>query len=119
MHIRCVSTEDGSVLFEGEHKRYDNDIRVATNPFDFVIASFQNYMSLRDVYAARASEEVARELVMRIPIVDSFIEEEEKRIDDRLKAALAHSIRPVDKELNKNKINSIADSSIESKHIPQ
>ena len=119
LRIRCVSTEDGSVLFEGEHKRYDNDIRVATNPFDFVIASFQNYMSLRDVYAARASEEVARELVMRIPIVDSFIEEEEKRIDDRLKAALAHSIRPVDKELNKNKINSIADSSIESKHIPQ
>ena len=119
LRIRCVSTEDGSVLFEGEHKRYDNDIRVATNPFDFVIASFQNYMSLRDVYAARASEEVARELVMRIPIVDSFIEEEEKRIDDRLKATLAHPIRPVDEELNKNKINSIADSSIESKHIPQ
>jgi hypothetical protein len=119
LRIRCVSTEDGSVLFEGEHKRYDNDIRVATNPFDFAIAAFQNYMSLRDVYAARASEEVARELVMRIPIVDSFIEEEEKRIDDRLNAVLAHSIRPVDEELNKNKINSIADSSIESKHIPQ
>ncbi|MHC4183076.1 MAG: GNA1162 family protein, partial [Planctomycetota bacterium] len=31
LRIRCVSTEDGSVLFEGEHKRYDNDIRVATN----------------------------------------------------------------------------------------
>ena len=119
LRIRCVSTEDGSVLFEGEHKRYDNDIRVATNPLDFAIAAFQNYMSLRDVYAARASEEVARELVMRIPIVDSFIEEEEKRIDDRLNAVLAHSIRPVDEELNKNKINSIADSSIESKHIPQ
>ncbi len=119
LRIRCVSTEDGSVLFEGEHKRYDNDIRVATNPFDFVIASFQNYMSLRDVYAARASEEVARELVMRIPIVDSFIEEEEKRINDRLKAVLAHSIRPVDEDLNKNKINSVANLSIESKQILQ
>jgi hypothetical protein len=92
---------------------------VGTNPIDFVLASFQNYMRLKDVFSARASEEVARELVMRIPIVDSFIEEEERRIDDRLKAALAHPIRPIDEELNKNKINSIADSSIESKHIPQ
>ncbi len=90
LRIRCVSTEDGSVLFEGEHKRYDNDIRVATNPFDFVIASFQNYMSLRDVYAARASEEVSRELVLKIPIVESFIEEEEQRIRDRIRTKLTY-----------------------------
>ena len=84
LHIKCVSAEDGSVLFEGEHKRYDNSIRVASNPFDFAIAAFQNYMGLRDVYAARASEEVARELVLRIPIIESFIEEEEQRIKDRI-----------------------------------
>lgn len=90
LHIKCVSVEDGSMLFEGEHKRYDNDIRVATNPLDFVIASFQNYMSLRDVYAARASEEVARELVLRIPIVESFIEEEEQRIKNRIKTKLTY-----------------------------
>ncbi|MEE9605217.1 MAG: hypothetical protein V3V70_06560, partial [Candidatus Scalindua sp.] len=73
-----------------EHKRYDNDIRVATNPFDFAIASFQNYMSLRDVYAARASEEVSRELVLRIPLVKSFIEDEEQRIRDRIKTKLKY-----------------------------
>ncbi len=90
LQIKCVSTKDGSIFFEGEHKRYDNDIRVATNPFDFIIASFQNYMSLRDVYAARASEEVARELVLRIPIIESFIEEEEQRIKDRIKIKLTY-----------------------------
>ena len=89
LRVKCVSTEDGTVYFEGEHIRHDNDIRVATNPLDFVIASFQNYMSLRDVYAARASEEVVRELVIRIPIVKSFIEEEDQRIKDRINTKLS------------------------------
>ncbi len=89
LSIKCVSTKDGTVFFEGEQVRHDNDIRVATNPFDFVIASFQNYMSLRDVYAARASEEVVRELVLRIPIVNSFIEEEERLIKERIKEKLS------------------------------
>ena len=89
LSIKCVSTKDGSVFFEGEQVRHDNDIRVATNPIDFVIASFQNSMSMRDVYAARASEEVVRELVLRIPIVNSFIEEEEQRIKEKIKAKLS------------------------------
>jgi hypothetical protein len=89
LSIKCVSTKDGSTFFEGEQVRHDNDIRVATNPFDFVIASFQNSMSMRDVYAARASEEVVRELVLRIPIVNSFIEEEEQRIKERIKEKLS------------------------------
>jgi hypothetical protein len=89
LSIKCVSTKDGSTFFEGEQVRRDNDIRVATNPFDFVIASFQNSMSMRDVYAARASEEVVRELVLRIPIVNSFIEEEEQRIKERIKEKLS------------------------------
>ncbi len=88
LSIKCVSTEDGTIFFEGEQVRHDNDIRVATNPFDFVIASFQNSMSMRDVYAARASEEVVRELVIRIPIVNSFIEEKEQHIKERIKAKL-------------------------------
>ncbi len=88
LSIKCVSTKDGSTFFEGEQVRHDNDIRVATNPFDFVIASFQNSMSMRDVYAARASEEVVRELVLRIPIVNSFIEEEEQLIRARIKEKL-------------------------------
>ena len=89
LRIKCVSTKDGSIFFEGEQVRHDNDIRVATNPFDFVIASFQNSMSMRDVYAARASEEVVRELVLRIPIVNSFIEEEEQLIRERIKEKLS------------------------------
>jgi len=89
LSIKCVSTKDGSTFFEGEQVRHDNDIRVATNPFDFVIASFQNSMSMRDVYAARASEEVVRELVLRIPIVNSFIEEEEQIIKERIKEKLS------------------------------
>jgi hypothetical protein len=89
LSIKCVSTKDGSIFFEGEQVRHDNDIRVATNPFDFVIASFQNSMSMRDVYAARASEEVVRELVIRIPIVNSFIEEEEQRIKEKIEAKLS------------------------------
>jgi hypothetical protein len=76
-------------------------------------------MTLKDINSARASEEIARELVMRIPIVKSFVEEEEKRIDDILNAEFAHSIHPVDEELNKNKINSIAASSIKHKQIHQ
>jgi hypothetical protein len=88
LSIKCVSAKDGTVFFEGEQVRHDNDIRVATNPFDFVIASFQNSMSMRDVYAARASEEVVRELVIRIPIVNSFIEEEEQLIKEKIKAKL-------------------------------
>ena len=105
LHIKCVSTVDGSIFFEGEHKRYDNDIRIATNPFDYVIASFQNYMSLRDVYAARASEEVARELVLRIPIVKSFIEEEDRRINDLIKTKLISSTAPDHEVADQDKNN--------------
>lgn len=119
LHIKCVSVEDGSILFEGEQKRYDNNVLVATNPLDFAVAAFQNYMRLRDVFAARASEEVARELVLRIPIVKSFIEEEEKRIDERIRTKLKHSTHLVDKDPGKNEISSIAGPSIENRQILQ
>ena len=99
LSIKCVSTKDGSTFFEGEQVRHDNDIRVATNPFDFVIASFQNSMSMRDVYAARASEEVVRELVLRIPIVNSFIEEEEQIIKERIKEKLSF-LPPLDTKVS-------------------
>ena len=94
LSIKCVSTKDGSILFEGEQVRHDKDIRVATNPFDFVIAAFQNSMSMRDIYAARASEEVVRELVLRIPIVKEFIEEEDKRIKEKIKNNLSYLPTP-------------------------
>ncbi len=114
LRIRCVSTEDGSVLFEGEEKRYSNDIRFASNPLDFAIASFQNYMSLRDVYAARASEEVSRELVLRIPIVESFIEEEEQRIRDRIKTKLTYLPAATSGMVNENENNPATAPSIQN-----
>lgn len=117
LHIRCVSAEDGSVLFEGEQKRYDNSLLIGTNPIDFVLASFQNYMRLKDVFSARASEEVARELVMRIPIVESFVKEEERRIDDILRnAKLVPSVLPYDEGFSK-KITSNDDVYTESQKI--
>lgn len=115
LHIKCVSTEDGSIFFEGEQVRHDNDIRVATNPFDFVIASFQNSMSMRDIYAARASEEVVRELVIRIPIVDSFIEEEEQRIKDKINTKLSYLSTSDSGALNEDKGGNTASLSVQDK----
>jgi hypothetical protein len=94
LSIKCVSTNDGSILFEGEQVRHDNEIRVATNPFDFIISSFQNAMDMRDINAARASEEVVRELVLKIPIVNEFIEEERKRIKDKIGNTLSYLPTP-------------------------
>ncbi len=115
LRIKCVSTEDGSIFFEGEQVRHDNDIRVATNPFDFVIASFQNSMSMRDVYAARASEEVVRELVIRIPIVTTFIEEEEQRIKDRINTKLSYLTTSETEALNEDKDGNTASLSVQDK----
>ena len=83
--IKCVSTKDGSILFEAGETRTANEIRVATNPFDFIIASAQNGMSLRDVYRSRASEEVCREIVLRIPVVKSLKEQKEAWVKERVK----------------------------------
>ena len=88
MVVRCISTKDGTVLFEAQETRTANEIRVATNPFDFVIASFQNSMSLRDVYRSRASEEVCREIVLRIPIIKSLKDEKEAAIVEKINKGL-------------------------------
>ena len=91
MVVRCISTKDGTVLFEAQETRTANEIRVATNPLDFVIASFQNSMSLRDVYRSRASEEVCREIVLRIPIVKSLKDEKEAAIIEKINKGLPES----------------------------
>ena len=91
MVVRCISTKDGTVLFEAQETRTANEIRVATNPFDFIIASFQNSMSLRDVYRSRASEEVCREIVLRIPIIKSLKDEKEVAITEKIKMGLPES----------------------------
>ena len=75
--IRCVSTKDAKILFSAHETRSAVEIRVATNPLDMVIASIQNGISLRDLYRARASEEVCREIVLRIPVIESLKKEKE------------------------------------------
>ena len=75
VYVRCVSTHDGSTLFEVAEVRRDNNIRIATNPIDFVAGSIQNIIALRDLYVAKAADEVCRETVARIPVVKSLQEE--------------------------------------------
>ncbi|MFN3466189.1 MAG: GNA1162 family protein [Candidatus Brocadiales bacterium] len=75
LYVRCVSTNDGSTLFEVGEVRRDNNIRIATNPIDFAAGSIQNVIVLRDLYVAKAADEVSREVVARIPMVKSLQEE--------------------------------------------
>lgn len=72
-------------------------------------------MSLRDVYAARASEEVVRELVIRIPLVKSFIEEEEQRIKDRIKTKLTYLPTSDTEVFNEDKDGNTASPLIQDK----
>lgn len=56
---------------------------------------------------------------MRIPTVESLIEEEERRIDDILKGMTSkYSIQHADEGLN-NKTTSIENASVENKRIVQ
>lgn len=86
--IRCVSTKDAKLLFSAHEVRSAVEIRIATNPIDMAIASVQNGISLRDVYRARASEEVCRETVLRIPIIESLKSENLNRIKDKIKEGI-------------------------------
>ena len=79
VYARCVSTHDGSTVFEVAEVRRDNNIRVATNPIDFVAGSIQNIIALRDLYVAKAADEVCREVVGRIPVSRSLEEERKNR----------------------------------------
>src|SRR5580658_2234889 len=64
---RMVSTHDGETLMRGEGARYSLNVMPALDAEDIVINSAESLLQLRDVELARAEEEVARELVIRIP----------------------------------------------------
>ncbi len=85
LYARCVSTHNGSTLFEVAEVRRDNNIRIATNPIDLAAGAIQNIIALRDLYVAKAGDEACREMVARIPVVKSL--EEEKK--NTLKAHVA------------------------------
>jgi hypothetical protein len=64
---RMVSTHDGETLMRGEGARYSLNVMPALDAEDIIINSAESLLQLRDVELARAEEEVARELVIRIP----------------------------------------------------
>jgi hypothetical protein len=64
---RMVSTHDGETLMRGQGARYSMNVIPALDVEDILINSAENLLQLRDIELARAEEEVARELVIRIP----------------------------------------------------
>lgn len=66
-NIKIVSTHNGEELFTANGSRYSVDLRPAFDPMDIAINSGLSLLELRDVTLARAEEEYAREMVLRIP----------------------------------------------------
>jgi len=66
-NVRMVSTHDGTDLFEATGSRYAVNLAPAFDPIDIAIDSALSLLELRDVTLARAEEEDAREIVLRIP----------------------------------------------------
>jgi hypothetical protein len=66
--VKMVSTRDGHAIFSASDSRYSVDLRPALDMMDIAINSALSILQLRDVTLARAEDEVAREIVLRIPI---------------------------------------------------
>ena len=86
--LRMVSTHTGEVLFSAAGSRYDVNFSPAFDPVDIAINSGISLLQLRDVELARAEEEDAREIVLRIPRSEKLKDEliEEARHHDELEA---------------------------------
>jgi hypothetical protein len=65
--IRMVSTHNGEELFSSNGSRYSVNFMPAFDPVDIAINSGLSLLELRDVTLARAEEEDAREIALRIP----------------------------------------------------
>ena len=65
--VRMVSTHNGEELFSADGSRYSVNFMPAFDPMDIAINSGLSLLELRDVTLARAEEEDAREIVMRLP----------------------------------------------------
>ena len=81
--IRIVSTHNGEKLFAATGSRYSVDLRPAFDPVDIAVNSGLSLLELRDVTLARAEEEDAREIVLRIPRSDKLKNELIEQIHDR------------------------------------
>ena len=65
--VRMVSTHTGQELFSATGSRYSVNLQLAFDPLGIAINSGLSLLELRDVTLARAEEEDAREIVLRIP----------------------------------------------------
>src|ERR1700719_3441429 len=65
--VKMVSTHNGEELFSADGSRYSVNFMPAFDPMDIAINSGLSLLELRDVTLARAEEEDAREIVMRLP----------------------------------------------------
>jgi hypothetical protein len=65
--VKMVSTHNGENLFTAQGSRYSVYCQPAWDPVDIAINSAIGTLQLRDVVLARAEEEDAREIALRIP----------------------------------------------------
>jgi hypothetical protein len=70
--VKMVSTHDGEELFSATGSRYSVNFMPAFDPLDIAINSGLSLLELRDVTLARAEEEDAREIALRIPRSDKL-----------------------------------------------
>jgi hypothetical protein len=83
--VKMVSTNNGEELFSADGSRYSVNFMPAFDPVDIAINSGLSLLELRDVTLARAEEEDAREIVLRIPRSEklkSELIEEARRLDE-------------------------------------
>jgi hypothetical protein len=75
MKVKMVSTRDGRELFSADGSRYCVDLRLAFDPLGILLNSGLSLLELRDITLARAEEESAREIALRIPRSEKLREE--------------------------------------------
>jgi hypothetical protein len=90
--VRMVSTHNGEELFSADGSRYSVNFMPAFDPMDIAINSGLSLLELRDVTLARAEEEDAREIVLRLPRSEKLKDEliEAARRHDELEADNTH-----------------------------
>ena len=89
--VRMVSTHNGEELFSADGSRYSVNFMPAFDPMDIAINSGLSLLELRDVTLARAEEEDAREIVLRLPrsekLKDELIEEARRQAEVALETS--------------------------------
>lgn len=86
--VKMISTHNGEQLFAAQGSRYAVNLMPAFDPVDIAINSGLSLLELRDVTLARAEEEDAREIALRVPrsekLEDELIGEAEASDSDQI-----------------------------------